>query len=175
MAKGESQSSNGLSEAELLSSKHSTSAFACGAHESLNHWLRQYALQNQSNDSARTYVIHRNERVVGYYSISAGSVEREAASTRAAHGLAKHPVPVALIGRLAVDKGEQGHGLGRALLKNALLRIERAADTLGIRAVLVHAIDEEARTFYERFGFERCRDDDMHLMLLLKDLRKSLR
>jgi len=80
-----------------------------------------------------------------------------------------------LLGRLAVHREEQGSGLGRALLKDALIRVERAADILGIRAVLVHAIDREARGFYERFDFETCPDDELHLMLLMKDLRRALR
>jgi predicted N-acetyltransferase YhbS len=140
----------------------------------LNLWLQKYALQNQANDSARTYVVHRTNVVVGYYTISAGSVARERATARSAHGLANHPVPVSLLARLAVDTNEQGNGLGSALLKDALVRVERAADVLGIRAVLVHAIDERARAFYERFGFEPCPGDALHLMLLLKDLRRMV-
>ena len=164
-----------LSQVELLTKVHDVGRFDCARHESLNLWLRKYALQNQANDSARTYVVHRANLVIGYYAISAGSVARDAASPRAAQGLANHPIPVSLLARLAVDRTEQGGGLGRALLKDALLRIERAADVLGIRAVLVHAIDREARTFYERFDFEPCLDDELHLMLLLKDLRKQMR
>jgi GNAT superfamily N-acetyltransferase len=148
--------------------------FDCGVHESLNSWLKKHALQNESNDSARTYVIHRRNVVVGYYAISAGGIAREQATLRAAQGQASHPVPISLIGRLAIDKQEQGRGLGSALLKDALIRIERAAEIIGIRAVLVYAIDEAAREFYDRFDFERCPGDDLHLMLLMKDLRKNL-
>jgi GNAT superfamily N-acetyltransferase len=163
-----------LSEVEPLSKVHDVSRFDCGRHASLNLWLQKYALQNQANDSARTYVVHRANVVVGYYTISAGSVARERAAARSAHGLANHPVPVSLLARLAVDQNEQGNGLGSALLKDALIRIERAADVLGIRAVLVHAIDEQAREFYERFEFEPCPGDALHLMLLMKDLRRLL-
>jgi GNAT superfamily N-acetyltransferase len=163
-----------LSEVEPLTKVHDVSRFDCGRHASLNLWLQKYALQNQANDSARTYVVHRANAAVGYYTISAGSVARERATARAAHGLANHPVPVSLLARLAVDKNEQGNGLGSALVKDALLRIERAADVLGIRAVLVHAIDEQARGFYERFDFEACPGDALHLMLLTKDLRRML-
>jgi GNAT superfamily N-acetyltransferase len=166
---------DGLSQVEPLSGTHDLSRFDCGAHESLNLWLRKYALQNQANDSARTYVVHRANVVVGYYSISAGSVARESATPRSAQGLARHPIPIALLGRLAVDREEQGAGLGSALLKDALVRIEHAADILGIRAVLVHAIDRDARAFYERFDFEPCPGDELHLMLLLKDLRRAMR
>jgi GNAT superfamily N-acetyltransferase len=164
-----------LSHVEPLSRTHDLTAFDCGRHESLNLWLRRFALQNQANDSARTYVVHRANVVVGYYSISAGSIARESATPRSAQGLARHPVPIALLGRLAVHREEQGIGLGAALLKDALFRIERAADFLGIRAVLVHAIDREARAFYERFDFEPCPDDELHLMLLMKDVRQALR
>jgi GNAT superfamily N-acetyltransferase len=163
-----------LSSVEVLGRQHDLSQFDCGAHESLNLWLKKYALQNQASESARTYVVHRTNIVVGYYSISAGSIAKASATPRAGQGLANHPIPVSLLGRLAVDKGEQGIGLGKALLKDALIRMERAADILGIRAVLVHAIDESARAFYERFDFEPCPDDDLHLMLLMKDLRKQL-
>jgi len=164
-----------LSQVEALSRAHDLTQFDCGSHESLNLWLRRFALQNQANDSARTYVVHRANAVVGYYSISAGSIARESATARSAQGLARHPVPIALLGRLAVHRAEQGFGLGKALLKDALLRMERAADILGIRAVLVHAIDQEARAFYERFDFEPCPGDELHLMLLMKDLRRELR
>lgn len=164
-----------LSQVEALSRTHDLTQFDCGSHESLNLWLRKFAWQNQANDSARTYVAHRANAVVGYYSISAGTITRESATARAAQGLARHPVPIALLGRLAVHREEQGHGLGKALLKDALFRIERAADILGIRAVLVHAIDREASAFYEKFDFEPCPGDEMHLMLLMKDLRRALR
>lgn len=164
-----------LSPVEPLGPRHDTSSFDCGTHESLNIWLRRHALQNQASDSARTYVACRESVVAGYYSVSAGSISYDHATARAARGLAKHPIPVSLLGRLAVDKREQGKGLGKALLKDALLRMERAADVLGIRAVLVHAIDHAASAFYESFEFERCPGDELHLMLLMKDLRKQLR
>ena len=163
-----------LSQVEALNKLHDLSRFDCGVHESLNLWLKKFALQNQASDSALTYVVHRNRVAVGYYSISAGSTSKAEATPRAAQGLANHPIPVSLLGRLAVDKQEQGRGLGRALLKDALVRMEQAADILGIRAVLVHAIDEPARKFYERFEFEPCQDDPLHMMLLMKDLRKQL-
>lgn len=164
-----------LSQVEAITKLHDLSRFDCGTHESLNLWLKKYALQNQVNDSARTYVVHRGNIVIGYYAISAGSISKEHATGRAAHGLANHPIPITLLGRLAVHKEDQGSGLGRALLKDALLRIERAADILGIRAVLVHAIDQQAREFYERFDFDPCPGDELHLMLLMKDLRRLFR
>jgi GNAT superfamily N-acetyltransferase len=105
----------------------------------------------------------------------AGSVSKSEAPARVGKGLPNQPVPVALLGRLAIDRLEQGAGLGKALLKDALVRIERAAETVAIRAVLVHAIDDQAREFYKHFGFVESPTHEFHLMLLMKDLRHSLR
>jgi GNAT superfamily N-acetyltransferase len=163
-----------LSKVEAISAEHDASRFDCGGHESLNDWLKRFALTNQKNESARTYVVHRNRLVVGYYSISAGSVSAEEAPARISKGLARHPIPVILLARLAVDKDEKGAGLGKALLKDALLRIAQAADIVGARAVLVHAIDEPAKKFYLHFDFEPSPIHELQLMLLMKDLRKAL-
>jgi GNAT superfamily N-acetyltransferase len=163
-----------LSKVEAISAFHDLAGFDCGPHQSLNDWLQRFALANQKNESVRTYVVHRSNSVVGYYSISAGSVSVEDASPRISKGLARHPIPVILLARLAVDKDEQGTGLGKALLKDALSRIAEAADIIGARAVLVHAIDEPARKFYEYFGFEPSPIHELRLMLLMKDLRKAL-
>jgi GNAT superfamily N-acetyltransferase len=165
----------GLSNVEPLGRQHDLSRFDCGTHKALNDWLTRYAVINQANESTKTYVVHRDNIVVGYYSISAGSVSKQEAVPRAGKGLANHPIPVAVLTRLAVDRGEQGKGLGKALLKDALLRIEQAANILGIRAALVHAIDETAGEFYKKYDFEECPGSDLHLMLLMKDLRAMLR
>lgn len=162
-----------LSDVETLAKTHDLSAFDCGK-AALNDWLRRYAWQNQAADAARTYVVHRANLVVAYFSLAYGSVRREEAPERIARGLARHPIPVVVLARLAVDRREAGQGLGKALLKDALLRIESAADIAGARAVLVHAIDQDARTFYEHFDFERSPVDDLTLMLLMKDLRNLL-
>jgi GNAT superfamily N-acetyltransferase len=163
-----------LSKVEAIAESHDLSHFDCGGHESLNDWLKRFALANQKNEPARTYVVHRNRAVVGYYSVSTGSVSVDDAPARIAKGLARHPVPVILLARLAVDKHEQGTGLGKALLKDALARVAQAADIVGARAVLVHAIDEPARKFYEHFDFEPSPIHELQLMLLMKDLRKAL-
>ncbi len=163
-----------LSAVEPLARSHELSQFDCGAHISLSDWLQRFAWVNQQSETSRTYVVHRANRVVAYYSIAAGSVRREDAPPRVAKGLANHPVPVILLTRLAVDNTEQGAGLGKALLKDALIRIAAAADIVGARAVLVHAIDAEAAAFYRHFGFQPSSADDLHLMLLMKDLRASL-
>ena len=164
-----------LSKVEPISESHDVSRFDCGGHKSLNDWLKRFALTNERNESARTYVVHRNGLVVGYYSISAGSVSVKEAPARISKGLAKHPIPVILLARLAVDRDERGTGLGKALLEDALQRIAQAADIVGARAVLVHAIDEQARKFYEHFDFEPSPVHDLGLMLLMKDLRKALK
>ena len=159
-----------LSEVEILDESHILDGFDCGKHQSLTTWLKRFALVNQSSRSARTYVVHRAHRVVGYYALAASSVRREEASVRAAKGQPAHPIPVILLARLAVDKTEQGTGLGKALLKDALLRCVRGANEIGARAVLVHAIDTEAKAFYRHFGFEDCPVSDLHLMRLVKDI-----
>lgn len=163
-----------LSKVEPISPSHDLSRFDCGIHESLNDWLKRFALTNQQNESSRTYIVQRNGLVVGYYSVSAGSVSLHEAPARIARGLARRPIPVILLARLAVDKSEQRTGLGKALLKDALGRIARAADIVGARAVLVHAIDERARAFYQHFDFEPSPIHELQLMLLMKDLRKAL-
>jgi GNAT superfamily N-acetyltransferase len=164
-----------LSPVGPLTRRHDLSGFDCGTHASLNDWLRRFAWVNQQNEVSRTYVVGRANRVVAYYSIATGSVSREEAPARVAKGLARHPVPVILLTRLAVDQSEQGAGLGKALLKYALIRIAGAADIVGARAVLVHAIDAAAAAFYRHFGFEPSPANDLHLMLLMKDLRLALR
>jgi GNAT superfamily N-acetyltransferase len=119
--------------------------------------------------------LHRANRVVGYYSLSAGSVRKEESHARIAKGLAKHPIGVILLARLAVDRNEHGAGLGKTLLVDALTRALTAADAIGARAILVHAIDEEAASFYKKFGFVPSPLDPKQLVLLMKDLRATLK
>ena len=164
-----------LSPVEPLARIHDVDSFDCGDHASLSNWLKRFAWTNQQNETSRTYVVHRAGRVVAYYSIATGSTRREDAPPRVAKGLANHPVPVIVLTRLAVDKTEQGAGVGKAMLKDALVRIAAAADIVGARAALVHAIDAEAALFYRRFDFVPCPENDLHLMLLMKDLRLGLR
>ncbi len=146
--------------------------FSCGV-ESLDGWLKRFAWVNQQSDLTTTYVAHRAGRVAGYYSLTAGSVSRDDATARVAKGTPNHPIGVVLLARLAVDVSEQGSGLGRALLKDALLRAVSAADIIAARAVLVHALNEDARGFYMRFDFEPSPSHPLHLMLLMKDIRTS--
>jgi predicted N-acetyltransferase YhbS len=150
---------------------HVVDQFDCGSLP-LNGYLTRFAWSNQQSGATRTYVACRGKRVVGYYSLAFGSVEHEAASPRVRKGLAQHPIPIMLLARLAVDVREQGRGIGSALLKDALLRTLQAADIGGLRAVIVHAKDVQAKAFYEKFGFESSPIDELHLMLLLKDVRR---
>lgn len=156
-----------------LSVADSVEAFDCGQ-PSLNQFLQRYALVNQKANSAQTYVCCLNGEVVGFYSLAVGSVDPEDAPARVMKGLARHPVPVMILARLAVDKDHQGKGLGKALLKDALLRTAQAADIAGIRCLLVHAKDEAARQWYESWEFEPSPTDPYHLFLMLKDLRALL-
>ena len=157
----------------LLTSSHEVEHFDCGI-EALNIYLKKYALINNHNSSSRTYVASRDHRVVGYYTLTPGSVIKEQTPQRIGKGLANHPVPVIILARLAVEKQERGAGLGKGLLQDALLKVVHAADIIGGRAFLVHAKDEQAKSFYEHFGFESSSIDPFHLYLLLKDIRKTL-
>jgi GNAT superfamily N-acetyltransferase len=157
----------------LLTKDHDRSAFDCGV-SALNEYLMQYALQNQKKHAARTYVATRGNRIVGYYSLAYGSVSVEEAPQSVKAGLSRHPIPVILLARLAVDLIEQGHGLGAGLLKDALLRTMQASEIAGLRAMLVHAKDEAARNFYKKFGFEPSPIDAYHLFLRVSDIIASL-
>ena len=156
----------------LLSLSHEIEGFDCGI-ASLDTYLKRFAYVNNQNGSARTYAALRGKRVVGYYTLTPGSVNREEAPQRVSQGLARHPIPIILLARLAVDKTEQGKGLGGGLLRDALLRVMAAADIIGGRAFLVHAKDEKAKSFYEHFGFESSPIVPFHLYLLLKDIKKT--
>ena len=162
-----------LSSIEKLAANHNVALFECGK-PPLDGWLRRFALTNQQSDAARTYIAHRAGRVLGYYSLSAGSVRREESPARVAKGLASHPIGVILLARLAVDRQEQVTGLGRILLLDALSRGLAAAESIGARAILVHAIDDEAVAFYKRYGFEPSPLDPRQFLLLMKDLRATI-
>ncbi|BDI29041.1 N-acetyltransferase GCN5 [Capsulimonas corticalis] len=157
----------------LLAKSHEIAGFDCGK-SPLNDFLRKYALQNQASGGARTYVIARGKRVIGYYSLAPASVAPEAAPDRVTKGQGRYPVPVILMARFAVDQNEQGKGLGKALLRDALRRALYGAEAIGGRAFLVHAKDEEARTFYQKFGMEASPTNSLHLFLLFKDIRQSI-
>jgi GNAT superfamily N-acetyltransferase len=144
-------------------------AFDCG-HLALNQFLQRFALVNQKVNCAQTYVCCHGDAVVGFYSLAVGSVDPASAPTRVMKGLARQPVPVMILARLAVDAAHQRKGLGQALLKDALLRTAQAADIAGIRCLLAHANDDAARQCYEGWEFEPSPSDRHHLFLMLKDL-----
>lgn len=164
-----------FSDPVALGIDHDVKGFDCGV-ESLNLWLRKHALQAAAAGSARTFVLrdHDQDRVVGYHALAAASVRLADATPRARRGMPRHPVPTALLARLAVDATVHGRGIGAWLLRDAMLRTLNAADSMGIRILLVHAIDEKARAFYERHGFEPSPVDQMLLQLLVKDVRASV-
>ena len=156
---------------EKLRADHNLQGFDCGREE-LNRYLGRYAWTNQQAGAAQTYVGLVGDSVVGFHTLSVGQVYREEAPERVTKGLARHPVPIMLLARLGVDRRWQGHGVGRALLKDAMLRTLQAADIAGIRAFAVHAKDDDARNFYLKLDFIPSPTDPMHLFVLLKDVRK---
>jgi GNAT superfamily N-acetyltransferase len=158
---------------EKLQPEHDLSKFDC-AEPVLNDWLRRRALQNQQSGASSTYVVLDKMRVVGYYSLAAGSVARETAPGRVRRNV-PDPVPVVVLGRLAIDQDYQGRGLGRALLRDAILRILQAADIIGVRAILVHALSEAAKRFYEECGFTASPLNPLTLMITLPEAIGALR
>lgn len=156
---------------EPLSKHHDRASFDCGE-ESLNTYLRRHARQNDERGLSRTFVAVEDEggcAILGYYTLSNGSVSFEHLP---AERLPRYPVPTVLVARLAVDKSQQGRGLGKVLLLDALRRSERVSQEVGIFAVEVVALHEDARRFYLKYGFQPLEDDRLHLYLTLKAIRK---
>lgn len=153
---------------------HDAADFACGE-ESLDRWLHRYAGQGERRDASRTFVATDERGAVrGYYTLVAGQVEHTDATDAVRKGLSRHfPIPVAILARLAVDERSQGQGLGPSLLSDALERICRAAQEVAVRAVVVHAIDDAAASFYERFGFRGLSTAPRTLMVTLAELRSA--
>ena len=156
---------------EKLRRDHAVADFGCGREE-LERFLVRFALTNQQAGAAQTYVALAGDAVVGYYSLVVGEVAFDDAPQRLSKGLARHPVPIMILARMAVSTAWQGRGIGAGLLKDAMRRTLQAADIAGIRAFAVHAKDESARAFYEHFGFIACPSDPLHLFVLIKDLRR---
>lgn len=156
-----------------LAASDGVDGFDCGA-AALNQFLQRHALINQKAGSAQTYVCCCGDEVAGFYSLAVGSVDPPGAPARVMKGLARHPVPVMILARLAVDQAHQRRGLGQALLKDALLRTVQAADIAGIRCLLVHAKDDAARRWYLSWDMEPSPSDPYHLFLLLKDIRRGI-
>lgn len=155
-----------------LTNKHNIEDF-CSGEEVLDTWLKKRALQNESSDASRTYVVCIDNKVVGYYTLAVGAISHEDAIGKLRRNM-PNPVPVMVLGRLAVDQVLQGKGIGPALLRDAILKTRQAAEIAGIKAILVHAISEKAKTFYGRFGFQASPADPMTLMITLKDVEATL-
>lgn len=159
---------------EPLARHHSLDQFDCGK-PALTDWLRRYARMNQGAGMTQTYVVHVDNRVIGYYSLCPGSIERKSAIPRILKGIAGHSdIPIILLARLAIDINEHGKGLGAAMLKDAFQRAINAAVAIAGRAIIVHAMDEDAVRFYEHFDFAPSPNDDRTLMILMKDVRAML-
>ena len=159
---------------EKLDRTHAVDAFDCGS-EPLNRFLIRFALQNQQAGASQTYLLLADDETVGFYTLVVGQVEYDSAPHRLIKGLARHPVPIMLLARLAVAASWQKRGLGQGLLKDAMLRTLQAAEIAGIRALAVHAKDEQAKRFYEHFDFVPAPTDPYHLFRLLKDMRALLK
>ena len=161
-----------VSPPELLTAQHDVSDFT-STEPTLDEWLKRRALKSQKSGAARTYVVTSENFVIGYYSLAVGSVTRSVSVSRVRRNM-PDPIPVMLLARLAIDDSWQGRGLGRSLLRDAVLRAIQAADIVGIRALLVHAISDDAKRFYQYFGFQPSEIESMTLMATLADLRSAL-
>ncbi|TPN45900.1 MULTISPECIES: GNAT family N-acetyltransferase [unclassified Mesorhizobium] len=155
-----------------LADHHDLNDFSSGI-PSLDDWLKKRARANQAGGASRTYVTCMGNRVVGYYAIASGGVRMVEAPGRFRRNM-PDPIPVVVLGRLAVDQSHHGRGIGRALVRDAGLRILQAAEILGIRGILVHAISDDARAFYMAVGFEPSPVEPLTLMATLADLGASL-
>jgi GNAT superfamily N-acetyltransferase len=162
-----------LSAPELLAENHDLTGFDSGE-PSLDDWLRRRALANQASGASRTFVACEDNRVAGYYALASGAVTVAAVPGKFKRNM-PNPIPVVLLGRLAVDREWQGKGVGRSLFRDAALRVSQAADVIGIRGIVVHALSEDARKFYLSLGFVECPGDPLVLVVTLGDLRDALR
>lgn len=157
-----------LTEPMPLTAHHVTEGFSCGV-DSMDQWLKRRSLKNQMQGASRTYVVCDAARVVAYYALASGAVTTMEATGRFRRNM-PDPIPVVVLGRLAVDRTLHGKGFGRSLVRDAGMRVIQAADTIGIRGMTVHALSDEARAFYEKVGFEPSPLDPHLLMITLADL-----
>lgn len=157
---------------EPLTPTHDIAGFDCGV-ASLNHWFERRAAANQVSGASRTFVLCEDRKAVGFYALASSAVVPAAAPGRFRRNM-PDPVPVVVLGRLAVATSNHGQGLGRALFQDAALRVVHAADAIGIRGMVVHALSEEARDFYLRLGLDASPLDPMTLMVTIADLRAAL-
>ena len=164
---------SGLTPPIRLDAVHDVEAFDCGI-PPLNEWLKRRALRNETSGASRTYVVCIDGKVVGYYGLATGAIVRAAAPKPIQRNM-PDPIPVVVLGRLAVDRDHGGQGIGSALLRDAILRVLQAAETIGVKALLVHAISDEAKAFYLARGFLESPIEPMTLCLALDTARKALR
>jgi GNAT superfamily N-acetyltransferase len=157
---------------ERLNSLHQIETFDSG-NSQLDEWLKRRALKNESEGASRTYVLCDRQAVIAYYCLATGAVAQTAATGKVRRNM-PDPIPVMVIGRLAVDRNCQGRGIGRALLRDAIHRTLQAAEIAGIRAILVHAISEDAKQFYQKCGFTVSPMEPMTLMVKVSDVIASL-
>ena len=162
-----------VSPPQPLTEAHQFTDFSCGI-TSLDDWLKRRARANQASGASRTYVLCEGEKIIGYYALAAGSVGVAEAAGRFRRNM-PDPIPVVILGRLAIDRAYQGKKLGRALFRDAALRVLNAAGAIGIRGILVHAISQEARAFYLALGFDPSPLDAMTLMVTLADLQEAVK
>jgi GNAT superfamily N-acetyltransferase len=158
---------------EKIAAHHLVEGFDCGQ-AALNNYLIRFALPNQRASTAQTYLGFADDQVIGFYTLVVGEVAYGDAPERLAKGLARHPIPIMLIARLAVSRDWRGQGLGAGLLKDAMRRTVQAADIAGMRAFAVHAKDDAAAAFYRHFDFLPAPTDPLHLFLLMKDLKQAV-
>jgi len=159
---------------EPLEARHQLEGFDCGK-PVLNDWLLRHARQAQASGSAKTFVVTNGAHVAGYFSLTVGQIDTLEAPERIRKGMGQYPLPVVILARLAVSAQDQGRGIGFGLLQDAIRRTILIAEQAGIRAMLTHPIDEEAATFYTRFGFMASPLREQQLLLLLKDARRWVR
>ena len=159
---------NSYSPSEKLTKLHKANQFDCLNGE-LNEYLVKYAYQNQEKNISKTFVVTKNKIVVGYYTLTFGAVFKGNLPIK--QNLPNYPVPVMLLARLAVDNKEQGKGLGKALLKNAILKMLQASEIAGIKAIMVRAKDENAKAFYQKYSFIESPIDDFTLFLPIEALK----
>jgi GNAT superfamily N-acetyltransferase len=162
----------GLTAPARLTTAHDISLVDCGT-TSLNDWLTRRARQNEASGASRTYVVCVDNQVVGYYCLATGAIVRSEAPKSLQRNM-PDPIPIIVLGGLAVDQRYQGHGFGKALLRDAILRVIQAADIVGIKAILAHAVSEEARRFYIAHGFLESPLDPMTLCLPVRTAREVL-
>ena len=155
---------------EKLDRTHVVEPFTCGQPE-LDRFLIRHALGAQQSNSSQTYVAVAGKEIIGFYTIVAGEVHHANAPERVVKGMPRHPIPLLVLARLAVHSSAQGRGIGAGLLLDALGRSLQVADVVGIRALAVHAKDDQAAAFYRHFGFAPSPTDPRHLFMIIKDIR----